>query len=64
MTSNGGGTNNTSNNSTGLVQSLEGGVVTKRSSRIAGLSKKEESKLRSVLSCLTTRMCRCSGGDY
>ena len=38
----GGVTGNSS--STGLVQTVEGGVVTKRSSRIAGMSKKEESK--------------------
>ena len=31
----------TTNGSSGLVQSLEGGVVTKRSSRIAGLKKDE-----------------------
>lgn len=38
----------TNNSSGGLVQTLEGGVVTKRSSRIAGLSKKDESELLST----------------
>lgn len=38
----GGGGAGGNSSSTGLVQTLEGGVVTKRSSRIAGLSKREE----------------------
>ena len=39
-------------NNSGLVQTLEGGVVTKRSSRIAGLSRKDEGESSKMRYCI------------